>query len=191
MKRSIVTLLAAAIMTAGISMTAWAGEWKEFDGGWWYQEADGSYFADGWHWIDGKCYYFTADGTCLINTATPDGYQVDETGAWIVDGVVQTQAPFDCSRWLGVYKADDGQIITVTAADENRVNISFQGYSEEGWYTMEYLLNYSNSTKTEAVYEEATYGGNTMKTVYTLSDAGIEVTVLPYGGWAQGMYIRQ
>lgn len=45
-----------------------------------------------WNWINGKCYYFSdiSDGTrghLLKNTTTPDGYQVDQTGAWIVNGV--------------------------------------------------------------------------------------------------------
>ncbi len=53
-------------------------------------------FAGEWQWIDGngdgiaECYYME-NGTALTNTTTPDGYQVNETGAWIVDGVVQTQ----------------------------------------------------------------------------------------------------
>lgn len=50
----------------------------------------------GWHWIDGFCYYFQElsdgfKGALLVNTVTPDGYTVGETGAWIVDGVVQRQ----------------------------------------------------------------------------------------------------
>lgn len=53
-------------------------------------------FAGEWQWIDGnsdgiaECYYME-NGTALTNATTPDGYQVNETGAWIVDGVVQTQ----------------------------------------------------------------------------------------------------
>jgi len=51
---------------------------------------------NGWFWIDGnddyvaECYYFDSNHYCLLNTTTPDNYQVDENGAWIVDGVVQT-----------------------------------------------------------------------------------------------------
>ena len=43
----------------------------------------------GWQQIDGKWYYFSKDegsgtmGALLRNTITPDGYHVDETGAWI------------------------------------------------------------------------------------------------------------
>ncbi|WP_049962230.1 hypothetical protein [Oribacterium sp. FC2011] len=54
-------------------------------------------FAKGWNWLDPnqdgvmECYYFNDDGTYLTNTTTPDGYLVDENGAWIKDGVVQTK----------------------------------------------------------------------------------------------------
>ena len=42
----------------------------------------------GWQLIDGIWYYFKtiSDGTkgsLYVNTTTPDGYQVDERGAWI------------------------------------------------------------------------------------------------------------
>jgi glucan-binding YG repeat protein len=73
----------------------------------WYQDTDGNLYylnpvsdgtlggmVTGWRWIDGKCYYFqkNSDGTkgaLIKNTVTPDGYQVNESGEWIVDGVVQ------------------------------------------------------------------------------------------------------
>lgn len=85
-------LLAAVVGSCVMAGSAFAGEWKTSSGGWWYQNDDGSYFASGWQWIDGKCYCFDENGYCLINTVTPDGYYVDESGAWIVDGVVQTAA---------------------------------------------------------------------------------------------------
>lgn len=36
-------------------------------------------------WIcdDGECYCFNEHGVLYIDTTTPDGYKVDETGAWI------------------------------------------------------------------------------------------------------------
>ena len=57
------------------------------------------YMYTGWHWIGGKCYYFNPvsgtnglmKGVLFKNTTTPDGYTVDATGAWTVNGVVQTQ----------------------------------------------------------------------------------------------------
>lgn len=85
------TAAAAGLLAAAMSMTVFAGEWKSDQTGWWYQNEDGSCLKDGWNWVDGRCYYFTPDGYCLINTTTPDGYTVDGSGAWIVNGVVQTQ----------------------------------------------------------------------------------------------------
>ena len=48
----------------------------------------------GWQWVRGadgwcRCYYMDKSGACQIGGVTPDGYTVDGTGAWIVNGVVQ------------------------------------------------------------------------------------------------------
>lgn len=105
--------------------------------------------------------------------------------------MVQIQKTINYSKWSGRYAADDGQIITVNSADENSVSILFKGYSEEGWYTEIYQLFYSNEAKTEAIYEYSNGSSLTTKIIYTLTDVGIEVTMPPYGGWAEGIYIRQ
>ena len=39
--------------------------------------------AIGWTKIVNDWYYFGTDGTMLINSVTPDGYQVGENGKWI------------------------------------------------------------------------------------------------------------
>lgn len=75
----------------------------------WYTDKDGNvYYLNsvsdgtlgrmytGWNWIDGKCYYFNeeSDGTCGAlkrNFMTTDGYQTNQDGAWVVNGVVQTK----------------------------------------------------------------------------------------------------
>ena len=89
--RKFIILLTAILISMVASFTSFAGDWKQDEAGWWYDNGDSTFAKDGWNWIDGKCYYFTTDGYCLINTTTPDGYTVDENGAWIIDGVVQTQ----------------------------------------------------------------------------------------------------
>lgn len=79
------------------SVTAFAGQWVNGSAGWWYDNGDGTYPASTWKWIDGngdnisECYYFDANGYCVLNGVTPDGYQVDQNGAWIESGVVQTK----------------------------------------------------------------------------------------------------
>lgn len=91
MRKKLMIVATAALISAMLSIPAFAAEWKSDASGWWYQNDDGSYPSNGWTWVDGKCYYFTPEGYCLINTQTPDGYTVDANGAWIVDGMVQTQ----------------------------------------------------------------------------------------------------
>lgn len=78
---------------AASSMAAW-----RLDGvGWWYDNGDGTWPANGWHWIDGnhdgisECYYFNENGYILTNTLTPDFYLVNADGAWVQDGIVQVR----------------------------------------------------------------------------------------------------
>ena len=91
MRKKKIAAFMVAVMIVGSTMTAYAGEWKQEGTTWKYQQDDGTYCNNGWKWIDGKCYYFDGNGYMLSNTTTPDGYQVDASGAWVVNGVVQTQ----------------------------------------------------------------------------------------------------
>lgn len=60
------------------------GWFKDADGKWYYLDAVNGDMKMGWlQDTDGKWYYLGADGACLMNTTTPDGYQVDADGAWI------------------------------------------------------------------------------------------------------------
>lgn len=90
-------LLTALPVTLLFSFQVFAGQWKNDMNGWWYQEDDGSYLANGWYWLDGngdgtaECYYFGKDGYMVKEHGYVDGYTVDENGAWMVDGKVQTK----------------------------------------------------------------------------------------------------
>lgn len=53
--------------------------WKEESGKWYYYENGNKAISK---WIDGL-YYVGPDGAMLVNTTTPDGYQVGADGAWI------------------------------------------------------------------------------------------------------------
>ncbi|KXB35563.1 thermonuclease family protein [Atopobium deltae] len=76
--------------------------WKQTNGRWWYQEADGSYPKNQWRalgskldwyyfdasgymlsncWV-GNVYYVGSDGKMLKDATTPDGYYVNKTGKW-------------------------------------------------------------------------------------------------------------
>ena len=91
MKKAIAIVIATATM-ASQAMPTFAAEWKQNEIGYWYQEDNGSYPTNSWKWINGRCYYFDSNGYMLANTTTPDGYTVDASGAWTVNGVVQTQS---------------------------------------------------------------------------------------------------
>ena len=79
-----------------MAMPAFAGAWKTGTGSnqnmWWYDNEDGTYAAGGWQWNDGnqdgtaECYYFDSQGWMAAGTETPDGYQVNEDGAWTENG---------------------------------------------------------------------------------------------------------
>ncbi len=100
MKKRLLTVAAVAVMSAMMSMTAFAGmgSWQQNETGWWWQRTDGSYPASEWKWIDGngdgtvESYYFDQNGYLITNATTPDGYTVNADGAWVVDGVVQKRA---------------------------------------------------------------------------------------------------
>ena len=100
MKRSMrfTAVVMATVMTVGTASTAMAAEWKHDSKGWWWQNDDGSYPAASWQWLDGnhdgvaECYYFDQTGYMFSNAKTPDGYQVNADGAWVINGAVQTKA---------------------------------------------------------------------------------------------------
>lgn len=75
------------------TMTSMAG-WEQVGTQWKYSN-NGAYLT-GWQWLDGngdgvaECYYLDSNGIMAVNT-TVDSYMVNESGAWVVNGVVQTK----------------------------------------------------------------------------------------------------
>lgn len=59
--------------------------WKKVNGIWYYMDkTTGERYGEGWHWIDGSCYYMNANGEMAVDTWI-DGYYVDASGKWIKD----------------------------------------------------------------------------------------------------------
>jgi hypothetical protein len=56
--------------------------WYLYEGQWYYFHNSGEMLT-GWVEVEGKWYYLDDTGACLMDTVTPDGYQVDDTGAMI------------------------------------------------------------------------------------------------------------
>lgn len=145
MKGFLKWFLAVMALTAMMTSTAFAAGWTSGQGEnssrWWYDLGNGQYYGSPsqtveWQWLDGngdgtaECYAFDSQGWMYAGTETPDGYTVDENGAWTVNGVVQTMAvaagyagtrvqalePEDGNRILIAYFSKTGT--TETAARE-------------------------------------------------------------------------
>lgn len=100
MKRLSILLFTWAFFVL-MSMTSFAGEWKQDTAGWQYRNDDGSYVKDNWltlgddakyHFdqngymqtglveVEGIKHYFYDDGRMTHNWDTPEGYKVDADG---------------------------------------------------------------------------------------------------------------
>lgn len=96
MKKS-AAFVVICISVLGTCFTSYASGWKQDDAGWRWENSDGSSPENCWQWIDGngdgisEAYCFDENGYMYSGVITPDGYTVNESGAWIVDGTVQTQ----------------------------------------------------------------------------------------------------
>ena len=104
--KAIKLVLSTAVFVAAFAVNAYAGGWMQDSTGWWYDWGNGSWPSSSWQWIDGnsdgvaECYYFDRFGYCMVNTTTPDNYQVNASGAWVENGTVQT-------RNVGVQKSSN------------------------------------------------------------------------------------
>lgn len=184
MKKKIITFAAATVMTLAMSMTAFAGQWVSDANGWWWQNDDGSYPANTWQWIDGnqdgvaESYYFNAQGYCLQNTTTPDGYTVNADGAWIADGAVQTQqvstqaantqnaetqataqVNSEAPNVAGIYKgAYNGSTITCEIVKESDTVY----WVEIDYFIKDMLPSYAGNGVFADAYNRYTFSGNTL-----------------------------
>lgn len=155
MKRKKMMIAVAAIaMAAAMSMTAFAAGWQQNATGWWYgTNADNSqWYSGGWQWIDGngdgiaESYYFDQNGYIAVNTTTPDGYTVNADGAWVVNGVVQTQnTQSDTSQVQNTYDANGISNIAIDMVHNTRAqNAAKYGETDVVYVSGKPLVTYGN-----------------------------------------------
>lgn len=137
----------AALLTAAAPVSVSAASWQQNSTGWWWQEDDNSYptstwksiygkwfyfdsygymLGEGWHWIDGKCYYMYSGGDMAENTWV-DGSYVDASGAWVPDAEPEQWRSY-AGRWW--YTFPDGSY------PENEwaaINGAWYYFGEDGW----------------------------------------------------------
>ena len=70
--------------------------WRKTSTGWWYSLPDGSWLAKTWKKIDGKWYYFHADGY-IAECEYVNGYYIGKDGAW--DGSKKASWKQDSNGW--------------------------------------------------------------------------------------------
>lgn len=82
-------LLTITISIVALFQFCFAGQLTQVGEHFCYLQDDGSYAINKWIEMDinadgiNESYYFDASGFMLVNTVTPDGYQVNEFGQWI------------------------------------------------------------------------------------------------------------
>ena len=129
MKRKIISML--IIMLILLSSNVYADEWKSDTHGKWYEHSDGSYTINNWEKIDDKYYYFNEYGYALRDTGTPDGYYVDDNGAWVED-IGKKQSRFNGVVTKLTYPGGGSKDVSIP------VSVSY-----EPEYEGNYFLNYS------------------------------------------------
>lgn len=139
-------IFTAAVISMAMSGTAFAGTWKmgtgENQAKWWYDFDNGTYAAEGWHWIDGnndgvaECYCFDAEGWLLVSTTTPSGGVVNENGEWVKDGVVQTKTVEEIAQAEQIQKEaaqQSGIDLSWLRNEEGGINLERVYFDAEDW----------------------------------------------------------
>lgn len=98
-----VSFMMLVMMCSTALAAGWTAGQDASQNRWRYDLGEGRYYsakdsAVQWQWLDGngdgtaECYGFDQEGWMYADTTTPDGYQVNADGAWIVGGIVQIKA---------------------------------------------------------------------------------------------------
>lgn len=98
-----------------------------------------------WKWVDrnndglDECYYFDEDRYMVKGTTLLDGSQVDDNGAWIVNGVVQTQKtpmPVQNPMSMSIRRPRGTEIMNSGSTGRITMNAELQAYVRgEGGYS--------------------------------------------------------
>jgi len=154
--------------------------WEHDDTGTRYKNEEGTY-KTGWHQdYDGHWYYLDDNmGYLLTATTTPDGYYVNESGAWVADGgnnqnmgTYNNKTDFEVSAYSfgpSTYK-QFGYTLPVTvhynnsyaSGDGRTITISNLGVSKEGALFAEFSISednyrYNFNVITRYIAEDGTY----------------------------------
>ena len=170
-------LLASIVLTAGMSMTTWAAEWKQDTTGWWYEQ-DGGGYTTGWNWIDGKCYYFDTNGYMAVSTEV-DGYTLNENGQWTVDGIVQTQTtPVTDGKSISQITLNQN-LTDLLGVSDGANSLKDKRVVEQDEFRTVYMMDYNgrqlNISVTKLDNAPTTYTGEVDSILKNVPQTGIEL----------------
>ncbi|WP_138309756.1 MULTISPECIES: hypothetical protein [unclassified Clostridium] len=96
-RTGIMASVLSVLMSVMIALPVHGGQWMYDNTSWRWQDENGNQPENRWLWLGGnqaglaEHFYFGPDGYMISNTTAPDGQQVNEDGAWIIDGIVQRE----------------------------------------------------------------------------------------------------
>ena len=155
--KKLIGFAAVAAFSSVMAFSAMAGVWKQDNVGWWYDNGNGTYPSNSWQWIDGdnngtaECYYFDRIGYMLASTTTPDGYQVNEWGAWTQNGIVQARN-VKASKQVNYTKSsnnkssDDDEESSTTTKTTKKKQSQYLLYNKETTYSSGSFSKEKNAT---------------------------------------------
>lgn len=137
--KRLITLGTILCLMVSSSIMSFAGEWKQNDMGWWYENDDGSYTKGNWQLIDNKWYHFNSDGYMQSGCGlTLDGnlYVLMQSGA------------LETNRDYGFGSSDENGVFTFidifTAEQEENV---YAQYCEQFGINMKELFSGLNHNR--------------------------------------------
>lgn len=175
MRRMILTFM----MIWLFPILAFAG-WEHNEIGTWYKNEEGTY-KTGWHQdYDGQWYYLDDNtGYMLSETTTPDGYYVNNTGAWVAEGgdnqnvgEYDNKADFEINAYSfgpSTYKEFEYTLPVTVHYNNNyasgggrKITINEIGMSKEGALYVKYSMSeatylYSLDVVIRYISEDGTY----------------------------------
>ena len=131
----------------GHMLTGWNGNY--------YYRASGEKAKDAWTEIDGKWYYFKANGELVKNEKTPDGYTVDAKGVWLKD-IPQEVKKVQKETEKAKTTVENSQRSTHTESDYRREDVTRESNTSLVLGKQANEVNQSSSNPNHAVEEVTT-----------------------------------